>query len=673
MLRRVSSLDTDPKILSYNDTFRAMSAQDDGSEPVTVAAGPVTVTRSVDRKQSGVTATYSLSTEGDVVAVRIHDALPEGIEADDVGFHPEYSPHTDDIDGGEVTFDALVWPERPTRVVLGLVATDASFGSPPSVAGVRNVEPSSVDDETALFDESRSSGLFSGVRTLIGPGGRRSEVRRPENTVVEADATADDGAPSAADDAATEADSVADGGDGLVRIDDDGTSADEVGGAEEEGDGASDDGVTFENEAAGDANVGDANEDTALAGTDPDAFTGDDDPADLFDDVSGEDPSGDAASGEDPSGDDVRTVDDLRSEHAGADGTADERESGVTPDAPSGTGDSGGDHADDARGVSRTGDSEDDRAESASDTGRSARPATERSTSTTDKTGTSEAATGRDATSTASGDDDAGSSAPPSERDGDAGGRDSTGRSDTTSDRDDARSSPGGRGAPDRRGQRDTASDRDDRRSRSRRRSSGDVDVSALVDAVESGEVSAADREALRAALGVSDREGGSVDARLDHLQARVEEFGAYAEALSGVVEDYGSADGFVAETEAAIDDLDDRVAALSDDLAAVADRDDLASEADLDAVESTVDALRDDVNGLRTDVEDIEAAHERRLTRVEEDVETLQADARKRHDELTDQVGALRDEVGDLRSEVAELAELRENLAAAFSGIGNQ
>ena len=122
--------------------------------------------------------------------------------------------------------------------------------------------------------------------------------------------------------------------------------------------------------------------------------------------------------------------------------------------------------------------------------------------------------------------------------------------------------------------------------------SSGGV-VAALAAELRTGSASDDDLAALRQALGVRT---ASDDVRIEHLQARVGEFAAYAEELRTVIDEHGTADAFV-------DRLGDRIDGL---------------RADLDAVEAELSALREEVDaGRGRNAEAIERL-ERRVEAVE-------------------------------------------------------
>jgi archaellum component FlaC len=115
--------------------------------------------------------------------------------------------------------------------------------------------------------------------------------------------------------------------------------------------------------------------------------------------------------------------------------------------------------------------------------------------------------------------------------------------------------------------------------------------VAALVAELRAGSTSEEDLAALRRMLGAPT---ASDDVRIEHLQARVGEFAAYAEEFRAVIDEHGDAGTFV-------EGLEDRIDGL---------------RADLDAVETELSALREE---RERNAEAIE-----RLDRRLEAVETL-------------------------------------------------
>ncbi|MFW5924281.1 MAG: AAA family ATPase [archaeon] len=169
-----------------------------------------------------------------------------------------------------------------------------------------------------------------------------------------------------------------------------------------------------------------------------------------------------------------------------------------------------------------------------------------------------------------------------------------------------------------------------------------------LAEELRSGEVSAEDRDAIKEALDL-DSEPSSVEtARIDHLQSRVENVAAYAEALEEFLDEEGTAqeliEGFRSDVEelreevqelyeevrdideeldtvqSGLEETDEQVEDLDEDLSTVETRtDDLRT--DVDAVDEEVGSVASDLASLEDDLGDVEGD----LEAVEEDVEAIE------------------------------------------------
>jgi hypothetical protein len=137
-----------------------------------------------------------------------------------------------------------------------------------------------------------------------------------------------------------------------------------------------------------------------------------------------------------------------------------------------------------------------------------------------------------------------------------------------------------------------------------------------------------------------------SIELRIDHLSARIEEFAAYTAGLEELLDDHGTASTFIDRMEAELATLDEGLQSTRDDVDAVRE----SHDEDVSDLRERTDRLDDRLDSVREDFEtDLEDVHDR--------IETVE-----------DDVQALREEVGELRAEVAELKNLRESLADAFT-----
>ena len=232
--------------------------------------------------------------------------------------------------------------------------------------------------------------------------------------------------------------------------------------------------------------------------------------------------------------------------------------------------------------------------------------------------------------------------------------------------------------------------------------------VEALVDAFESGAVSEQQAERLREH--VAPGRARSEEVHLQHLEARLDEFAAYADGLAELIDEHGTAteivDDLRAEVAAArtsvadleerldadageydalggrlaglaprLDDVDDRFDVIDERFAAVEDR--------VDAVEARVDGRVDDVAEAVTTLDEGLDRTNARLDRV--GGRTDEVDARA--DALADDLAGLRtqlsaieerhgesmtelaDHVAELEADLAATEEWREQLGEAFQG----
>lgn len=132
--------------------------------------------------------------------------------------------------------------------------------------------------------------------------------------------------------------------------------------------------------------------------------------------------------------------------------------------------------------------------------------------------------------------------------------------------------------------------------------------VTALRASLETA--SEAEREALAEAIGVEPPE--SFDARLRHVQTRMDDFVAYADTLEAFIDEHGPAEEFIDEMRSAIDELGTRLEDI---------------EERLEAVEAEVDDRLDTVESRVDDIAETEAERGETMADLEETVAELSAD----------------------------------------------
>lgn len=177
--------------------------------------------------------------------------------------------------------------------------------------------------------------------------------------------------------------------------------------------------------------------------------------------------------------------------------------------------------------------------------------------------------------------------------------------------------------------------------------------VEALAAEIEAGTASQAAVAVIEEAIGGDDGESEaergprSLQARLEHLESRVDEFDAYSTALRSFIDEEGTADEILAEYEERVDGLARTVEELSEE---VADGTETAEHAD------------ERVSDLE---ERLEAA-ESSIGSVDVDLESLT----ERVDEQGTAVEDLEDDVGDVESTVVEQADELGGLAQRVDGV---
>ena len=202
-----------------------------------------------------------------------------------------------------------------------------------------------------------------------------------------------------------------------------------------------------------------------------------------------------------------------------------------------------------------------------------------------------------------------------------------------------------------------------------------------------------------------------SVDARIDWLSARVDEFAAYTTALEELIDDHGTAPEFIERMEGNLDDLEGRLESVQADVDSIQEAhrtatEDLHRKTDdldqrLDEARTTLEAELDDIDGRVSDeVERIDGRVSDEVERIDDDLADQRAVAETHTDEidrlseqvtgigdeldevretvgavddqtaeLSAEVHAMREDLRSIRSDVQELTEFRDSLSAFFDG----
>lgn len=179
-----------------------------------------------------------------------------------------------------------------------------------------------------------------------------------------------------------------------------------------------------------------------------------------------------------------------------------------------------------------------------------------------------------------------------------------------------------------------------------------------LLDELESGGVTERERVELRRRLGVDPRT--STEARIDHLQSRVEKLAAYTDALEAFLDENGTARELLEDLQADVGALHERTADAADDRGALrADLEDVEARADtfeeaLEAVGERVDAVESEQAAERERVDGLASA----VQSNSNDIDHLAADVHEDVDELADAVDDLTETVESIDERLAALSE---------------
>jgi len=200
--------------------------------------------------------------------------------------------------------------------------------------------------------------------------------------------------------------------------------------------------------------------------------------------------------------------------------------------------------------------------------------------------------------------------------------------------------------------------------------------AAALAAEIRAGDVDDEDLAVIEDAVGSRRSE----EVQLEHLQSRVSELEAYADALEAFIDENGTAAELLEDVERDVESLGRRVDGLAEDVSQGGTaREDLAAQvetlqAELAAVEgvaSDVEAIGDDLTALRGDLE----AVEERVAGVESDLEEVSdpeeaiADVAEDVAAVRDTVEGVADDVSAVESEVSELQVWREDLSSVLGG----
>ncbi|WP_123534648.1 hypothetical protein [Halosimplex salinum] len=194
-----------------------------------------------------------------------------------------------------------------------------------------------------------------------------------------------------------------------------------------------------------------------------------------------------------------------------------------------------------------------------------------------------------------------------------------------------------------------------------------DVDslVGALASEIRNQNVDAEDVKLLRKAFDLADDNGGSVDARIQHLQTEVSDLLAYTGALEEFLDENGTGDEMLEEFRGQVESFESDLQEVQE--MASGHEESLSSvEETVDSVESSMDDLQSDMSEVLDDVESVQSD----VDSVEGTVEEVEGDL----DDLEEQVGDIdvedvKSDIEDIYDEIEELKEWREQLSSVIGG----
>jgi len=196
-----------------------------------------------------------------------------------------------------------------------------------------------------------------------------------------------------------------------------------------------------------------------------------------------------------------------------------------------------------------------------------------------------------------------------------------------------------------------------------------DADVNTLVGAlaaeIRNQNVDADDVKLLRKAFDLADDSGGSVDARIQHLQTEVSDLLAYTGALEEFLDENGTGDEVIEEFREQVESFESELQEVRD-MAAGHDESLSSVESSVQEVESSMDSLQSNMDEVLSEVESVQEDVES----VESTVDSVEGDV----DELEEQIGDIdveevKDDIEAIYDEIEELKEWREQLSSVIGG----
>ncbi|HET7325609.1 MAG TPA: hypothetical protein VFJ06_14875 [Halococcus sp.] len=158
-----------------------MSDADTTAEP-TVTEGEITVRKSYETDEFPVPAVaFDISSERkDEAMVRVVDTVPEGIPAEDLGFHPDYGSDHWSVEDGNPVFERRLDPGEEYLTVYGIRTSDhdpEQFMTEPSL-DVRGLGDDTETEEAEEPDETEETDEAEESEEATTPGSDSSQAAR---------------------------------------------------------------------------------------------------------------------------------------------------------------------------------------------------------------------------------------------------------------------------------------------------------------------------------------------------------------------------------------------------------------------------------------------------------------------------------------------------------------
>lgn len=171
--------------------------------------------------------------------------------------------------------------------------------------------------------------------------------------------------------------------------------------------------------------------------------------------------------------------------------------------------------------------------------------------------------------------------------------------------------------------------------------------TATLADQIRNGDVDDDDLDVLRDELAPK-----RSSVQLEHLQSRVSEMEAYADALGAFIDENGDARGILEDLQSDVESVQETVQKL---------------ESTVNERESALEDLETSMSDVQSKLDDIDAV-ESRIDRVAGDVDALDERVGGVEESVTT-VEDLADDIADIRDELAALKEWRDQLSNVFGG----